>query len=857
MTTPVRATALGVSWLAGVTGAVMMVDHGQENEKDELVERFVSRTQTNATFVSAYVDDLFLVERRMAADLRTGPVNDATLGRSARVAGFTVAVLLDGDGRVRAVTPSDHGTHGLDLAQRYAHLASALDGKRMVSGVVPSAVTGEAVVAFALPLGHGRDGVISSGFNLRDSPLTEFLGTAPYAGVQGYIIDAAGVPALYAGDGATEDISGTDLEMAADGAIGSDGRLSVSARIEGTPWRLLMSAPLASVTAPAASNDALAWRLLGTVALLILIGLVVLERTANARARMARARAEADERFRLTVQNAPIGMTMVGLDGTLIEPNARLCRLLGYTAEELQRLKFFEVTHPDDVERQLGFHEQLRAGEIPHYEMEKRYLRADGGDVWARVSVSVVRDSQGKPLHFVHQMEDVTEIRTAQEKLERRALYDPLTGLANRGLLLDRLTHALTRRRRGKELVAVAFCDLDHFKRVNDSLGHQSGDVMLREVARRLQDAVRTSDTVARMGGDEFVLLLPDVDSLAGAQVVVDRARLAVEQPIEVDGHSLVVKLSAGLAVGTSGAGAEMLLRDADTALYTAKEGGRARCEVYTSAMRSRALMHLSIESELRVAIEEDQFELYYQPIIEMSTRKTVAFEALLRWHHPTRGLLLPGDFLEVAEETQLTIQLGDLVLRHACAFLARHPTATWRVFVNISPVALGRNLDGVIAAALDVAGVSPLRLGIEITENSVLSAIGSSLKEMEALRDMGVDMLMDDFGTGYSALSSVLSTPISGLKLDQSFTCRLGDGGNADRITAAVSDLVRNLSLLGVVEGVETEDQWRRACEHGWMYGQGFLFARPAPASQLTLPTPKTTMTPPAVLLESSAARS
>jgi EAL domain-containing protein (putative c-di-GMP-specific phosphodiesterase class I) len=271
--------------------------------------------------------------------------------------------------------------------------------------------------------------------------------------------------------------------------------------------------------------------------------------------------------------------------------------------------------------------------------------------------------------------------------------------------------------------------------------------------------------------------------------------------------------------------------------------------------MRSRALMHLSIESELRVAIEEDQFEIFYQPIVEMSTREAVALEALLRWHHPARGLLLPGDFLEVAEETQLTIQLGELVLRHACAFLALHPTTDWRVFVNVSPVQLGRNLDGVIADALNASGVSPRRLGIEITENSVLSAIGSSLKEMEALRDMGVEMLMDDFGTGYSALSSVMTTPISGLKLDESFTRRLGDGGSADRITAAVSDLVRNLNLHGVVEGVETEDQWQRAREHGWAYGQGFLFARPVPAAQLRLPAPNATMTSLAVLMESSSA--
>jgi len=444
-------------------------------------------------------------------------------------------------------------------------------------------------------------------------------------------------------------------------------------------------------------------------------------------------------------------------------------------------------------------------------------------------------------LHFVSQVEDVTEMRAAQEKLERRALYDPLTGLANRSLLIDRLTHALSRRDDGDTKIAVAFCDLDHFKRVNDSLGHHAGDTLLREVSRRLQDAVRGSDTVARMGGDEFVLLLPDVESMATAQEVVDRARQAVQQPTMVDNHELTVAFSAGLAVGRPGDVAEMLLRDADTALYAAKESGRSRCEVYTSAMRSRALMHLSVEAELRRAIEGDEFELHYQPIVTLIDRQIVAYEALLRWRHPSRGLLAPDAFLEIAEDAGLMIPLGALVLRHACGFLAANPNEAWRVYVNVAPVQLGCDLTGVVSSTLAAAGVPASRLGLEITENGVLTAAGSSLSEMEQLRDMGVEMLMDDFGTGYSALSSVLTTPITGLKLDRSFTAQLGDGGTADRITSTVADLVHSLSLRGVVEGIETEEQCALALQHRWTLGQGYLFARPVPASALIMPAPMT----------------
>jgi diguanylate cyclase (GGDEF)-like protein len=468
--------------------------------------------------------------------------------------------------------------------------------------------------------------------------------------------------------------------------------------------------------------------------------------------------------------------------------------------------------------------------------MEKRYVRGDGSVVWARLTVSVVRDSQGAPVHFVSQVEDVTEIRAAQEKLEQQALYDPLTGLANRSLLLDRLAHAL-RRRSDTPLVGVAFCDLDHFKRVNDSLGHHAGDLLLREVARRLESAVRGVDTVARMGGDEFVLLLPDVESVEVASVIVERARAAVEAPLLIEGHSLNIAFSAGLTLSSDGRSAEALLREADTALYAAKGAGRSRCEIYTSAMRSRALLHLSVESELQRAFEQDELELHYQPIVELESRRTVAFEALVRWRHPTRGMLLPGSFIDVAEASQLIMRLGEVTLHKAIAFLARHPEASWRVYVNVSPAQLGRDLDGLVRSELAAAGVPALRLGLEITENGVLQATGSSLGEMERLREMGVGLLMDDFGTGYSALSSVLTTPITGLKLDRSFIARLGDDGPADRITSTVADLVRSLGFHGVAEGIETEGQRVQALTHGWMLGQGYLFARPTPEAMLVIP--------------------
>ncbi len=832
----VRPVAVAACWLLAVVGAGVLLFQAQRGERDSLVERFATRADTSAIFVSAYVDEIFQRERRLA-NPRAGAMKVRAWARSLELGGFSIAVVLDGDGRLRASVPSDPSLIGSRLSDDYPHLASALDGTRTVSPVVPSAVEGDAIVAFALPLNGGKDGVVSAGFDLARTPLQDFLAQSPISGTQSYILDTAGNTVVYAGEGATIDTSHLPTKESELGTVVEDGLVTVSAQVEDTPWRVYATAPEDSITAPASDGDGVMWGLWAAAAVATLAGLVLLGLVNASRARVRAQQAESDQRFRLTVQHAPIGMTVVGLDGTFIDPNEQLCRILGYDSEQLRHITFPEITHPDDLDADLALLRELIAGEIPAYEMEKRYIRRDGSTVWARLTVSLVTDAEGQPLHFVSQVEDVTEMRAAQEKLERRALYDPLTGLANRSLLIDRLTHALSRRADGQTKIAVAFCDLDHFKRVNDSLGHHAGDTLLREVSRRLQDAVRGSDTVARMGGDEFVLLLPDVESMATAQEVVDRARHAVQQPTMVDNHELTVGFSAGLAVGTPGDVAEMLLRDADTALYAAKESGRSRCEVYTSAMRSRALMHLSVEAELRRAIEVDEFELHYQPIVTLADRRIVAYEALLRWRHPSRGLLAPDAFLEVAEDAGLMISLGELVLRHACDFLADHPSESWRVYVNVAPVQLGCDLTGVVRTTLHAVGVPASRLGLEITENGVLSAAGSSLTEMEQLRDMGVEMLMDDFGTGYSALSSVLTTPITGLKLDRSFTARLGDGGTADRITSTVADLVHSLSLHGVVEGIETEEQCALALQHRWTLGQGYLFARPVPASALIMP--------------------
>lgn len=331
----VYGVILGV-WIAAVATSVALVAHGQSQERAALIDRFEARAETGSAFIAAYVQDIFDLERRLAGSMESGPRSDASLARNAELAGFTAAVLLDNHGRVIAVAPADATMRGVELASQYPHLASALEGEPTVSGVVLSAVDKTPIVAFALPLDDGRGGVLSGGFSFGDSPLKAFLARQPIAGTQAHIVDAAGVPAVSAGDNAMSPQEDTFDEQLQRGPVFADGRVSVEAEIAGTPWRLMLRAPVDSVTAPATENDDISWMLLIGLALLAAFGLGVMGRTLVSRARLRESRAQADQRFRMTLEHAPIGMTMVRLDSRFLEPNQQLCRMLGYEAEQLQ-----------------------------------------------------------------------------------------------------------------------------------------------------------------------------------------------------------------------------------------------------------------------------------------------------------------------------------------------------------------------------------------------------------------------------------------------------------------------------------------------------------------------------------------
>jgi diguanylate cyclase (GGDEF)-like protein/PAS domain S-box-containing protein len=436
--------------------------------------------------------------------------------------------------------------------------------------------------------------------------------------------------------------------------------------------------------------------------------------------------------------------------------------------------------------------------------------------------------------------------RRAEERLAHQALHDDLTGLPNRGLLLDRLGHALDRSERHGSPVVVLFMDLDNFKMVNDSLGHHVGDELLLEVAARLERVLRRSDTVgrlggetvARFGGDEFVILCEDLVDEHEAVLIAERISRALARPIVLGGQELVVSASIGLAAGTGGsASPEALVRDADAAMYRAKEQGPGRCEVFDHAMRSRLLERLASETELRRAIDGDELRLFYQPIVAIADGSVHAVEALVRWEHPVRGLVGPDEFIPIAEDSGLILGLGRWVLAEAC-----RQAAEWRaawgdasapaVSVNLSARQLAdRDLVEYVAATLSESGLAPERLGLEITETLLMHEVDAAIETLRALRALGVSLHLDDFGTGYSSLSYLKRFPLDGLKLDRSFIAGLGANTQESAIVAAVIEMARALGMTVIAEGVETEEQLASLRDLGCELAQGYYFARPMPA--------------------------
>jgi diguanylate cyclase (GGDEF)-like protein/PAS domain S-box-containing protein len=537
------------------------------------------------------------------------------------------------------------------------------------------------------------------------------------------------------------------------------------------------------------------------------------------------------------METIPDIICILNLRGALDLWNRNLETRTKRTTDTLNGVRLFELFVPEDqpvIEEAIR--EAFREG---RFEIEGSLNAADGTVSTYHWTGAVLENEQGHLVGLTVSGRDISERKALEGQLAHQAFHDPLTTLPNRALFLDRLQHAVARLTRDGRNFAVLFVDLDRFKVINDSLGHDVGDRLLIDVSRRLQSCVRPGDTVARLGGDEFGMLLEDIDATAPAQVVADRIAETLQHPFILEGREVFVTASIGLALTEAGdLRPESILRDADMAMYRAKSNGKARCEVFDKGMSEQAVAQLELEIDLRGALARRDFTLHYQPIVDLATGRVTEMEALIRWAHPARGLLPPGDFITITEVTGLIVPVGNWVLMEACRQMREwqrlFPSLT--VSVNLSARQLQEaSLYRDVAEALRESGLHPSSLKLEITESVLMADASAALSKLRALKELGVLIAIDDFGTGYSSFSYLNRFPVNTLKVDKSFIHPLVEAPDNAAIVRAIVTLAASLNLSVTAEGIETEAQLQELRALGCQCGQGHYFARALAADTIS----------------------
>ncbi len=536
----------------------------------------------------------------------------------------------------------------------------------------------------------------------------------------------------------------------------------------------------------------------------------------------------------IVFRNTLEGVAVTNTNGTILSVNPAFTTITGYSEQEVVG-KNPRILKSDHQNAEFYKHMWTTLLETGHWQGEIWNRRKSGAAYLEWLTIIMVKDEHGKPCHYVSVFRDITEIRQKEEHIRYMAYHDPLTKLPNRLLFNDRLQHTLTAAQRRPKTVAVMFIDLDRFKFINDTLGHNIGDALLQAVASRIKESVRQDDTISRLGGDEFVILLSDIATSQDAAHIAQKVLEVLSRPYTLAGHELNITASIGISVyPEDGVDVQTLMKNADTAMYHAKELGKNAYQFYTANMNAKLLERMMLEKNLRRALDQKEFSLYYQPRIHIGNGKICGMEALIRWHHPEMGMILPSQFIPVAEETNLIFPMGEWVLRAAC-----EQNKVWqdaglphlRVAVNVSGHQLRQhNLISIVKNVLNETGLPPEWLEIEITESVIMQHAEKNIQTLRELKDLGIQIAIDDFGTGYSSLNYLKRFPIDKLKIDRSFISDLSTDSDDMAITTAIIAVAHSLKLKVIAEGVETAEQLKFLKNKQCDEIQGYYFHRPMP---------------------------
>jgi diguanylate cyclase (GGDEF)-like protein/PAS domain S-box-containing protein len=552
--------------------------------------------------------------------------------------------------------------------------------------------------------------------------------------------------------------------------------------------------------------------------------------------RAERAANQSEMRYRLLFEGNLAGVYRTTLEGKILDCNDSFARIFGYSSrEEVLALPAWDF-YPTPEDRKATLARLKERGTLANF--EQCLLRKDGNHVWVLENGNLMEGTDGSPSLIEGTVIDITERKRAEEQVKHLAFHDSLTGLPNRLLFNDRLRVAMVHANRYREKLAVLFLDIDRFKVINDSLGHPIGDELLRRIAERVGGCIRQEDTIARLGGDEFTVLLPGIAKEEDAATIANKILEAVRLPFFIEHRELFITTSIGVTLfPEDGTDPESLVRNADTAMYRAKEQGRDTTRLYAPTMNTKALERLSLEGRLRQALPNDELVVHYQPLIDLATGRIRGAEALLRWQHPELGLVAPGDFIAIAEVSGLIVPIGQWVLRTACAQarawqLQGHPK--FSVAVNLSARQFQQaDLVFQVTEALHQADLPAESLDLEITESNAMQNAELSIATLQDLKNLGVSLSMDDFGTGYSSLNYLKRFPIDRIKIDQSFVRDVNRDPDDAAIATAIIAMAHSLKLTAVAEGVETEEQLEFLLAQRCDEMQGYLFSRPVPAAE------------------------